>query len=68
MNIYGHAMAGFDKDKLHTALALTQTQEAVCIIALGFLDIPGKLDEPFKTRETQPRSRKAVEHFTFHLP
>lgn len=67
MNIYGHLMGGFDKEKLTADLGLTTDQEPVCMIALGFLDVPEKLEEPLRTRETQVRQRKALEEFTTHL-
>jgi nitroreductase len=67
MNIYGHPMAGFDKAKLSDFLHLNDQQEAVCMIALGYLDNPEKLEEPFKTREISPRQRKPLEEFATKL-
>jgi nitroreductase len=67
MNIYGHLMGGFDREKLTVDLGLTTDQDAVCIIALGFIDVPEKLEEPLRTRETQARQRKALEEFTTRL-
>jgi nitroreductase len=67
MNIYGHPMAGFDKGKLSSLLKLNDQQEAVCMIALGYLDDPEKLEEPFKTRELSPRQRKPLEEFATKL-
>ncbi|MDB5272855.1 MAG: nitroreductase [Chitinophagaceae bacterium] len=64
MNIYGHPMAGFNREKLSELLSLNEQQEAVCMIALGFLDIPDKLDEPLRSRETQVRQRKPLTAFT----
>jgi nitroreductase len=61
MDIYGHIMAGYDKEKTRATLALGDEDEDVCFFALGYLGDPEQLDEPFKTREITPRSRKAVE-------
>lgn len=63
MEIYGHIMGGYDPVKLRETYALTNDEEAVCIIALGYLGSPEQLDEPFKTREITPRSRRAIEDF-----
>ena len=67
MNIYGHLIGGFNNEKLTADLALTTDQDVVCVIALGFLDVPEKLEEPLRGRETAARQRKALEEFTTHL-
>ena len=67
MNIYSHIMGGFDAEKLRLVLNLNDQQQAICIIALGYLDIPEKLEEPFKGRETQARSRKSLHEFSANL-
>ncbi|MDF2188184.1 nitroreductase family protein [Paraflavitalea sp. CAU 1676] len=64
MNIYGHLMAGFDKRKLAELLNLPENEEAVSIMALGYTDAAEKLQEPYKSREISPRTRKALEEFT----
>jgi nitroreductase len=63
MQIYGHIMAGYDPEKLQNTYLLADDEEAVCIIALGYLGSPEQLEEPFRTREVTPRSRRAVEDF-----
>jgi nitroreductase len=63
MNIYSHPMAGFDKEMLREALQLNEDQETVCMIALGYLDSPEKLEEPFRSRELTARTRKGTETF-----
>jgi nitroreductase len=65
LDIYGHIMAGFDKAKISEILGLTDTQEPVTVIALGYLDEAEKLDEPYKSRETAPRVRKPLSDFVF---
>lgn len=61
MNIYCHPMAGYDHQKLKEIFQLESGLIPQCIIALGYLDEAEKLEEPFKTREMTPRSRKEVE-------
>jgi nitroreductase len=62
MGIYGHQMGGFDMAKSIQQLGVPAHMEIACFIALGFLDSPDKLEEPFRTRELTPRSRKPLEH------
>jgi nitroreductase len=64
MDIYGHLMAGFDKHKLALLLDLPVTEEVVSVMALGYTDVAEKLQEPYKTREVSPRSRKPLAEFT----
>ena len=64
MNIYGHLMGGYDKDKAIEVLTIdTEEYEPVVFIALGYLDVPQKLIEPFQTREVTPRTRKEISEF-----
>jgi nitroreductase len=63
MGIYGHIMGGYDPARVQETFQLAEDEEAVCIIALGFLGTPEQLDEPFRTREITPRSRRAAEEF-----
>jgi nitroreductase len=65
LGIYSHMMGGFDHKKISGVLNLTDDQEAVAIIALGYLDEANKLEEPFKTRELTPRVRKPLSAFVF---
>ncbi len=67
MDIYCHPMAGYDRDKVKTAIGLTEQQEPTCMIAVGYLDAAEKLEEPFKTRELTPRSRKDIADFIYKL-
>ncbi len=60
MDIYSHIMGGFHADAVKQSFSLGENQDVVCIIALGYLDSPDKLEEPFKTRETSPRTRKKL--------
>lgn len=65
LNIYGHLMGGYDNDKALELFNIDTTEyEPVVFIALGYLDTPEKLIEPFKTREVTPRTRKDLSEFT----
>ena len=60
MGIYTHVMEGYSKDEVKALLNLEEGLEPVVLIALGYPDIAQKLDEPFKTRELTPRTRKGL--------
>jgi nitroreductase len=61
MGIYTHVLEGYAKDEVKELLSLEEGLEPVVMIALGYPDIAQKLDEPFKTRELTPRSRKGLD-------
>ena len=65
-NIYGHMMGGYDKAKTKELFNIPEGYETVLILALGYLDSPETLQEPFKTRELTPRTRKELGEFVFH--
>ena len=67
MEIYGHIMAGFNKQALIESLNLNENLEPVCVIALGYLADAETLEEPFKTREMTPRSRKSINEFASEI-
>ena len=68
MGIYGHVMGGFDHAKAIEVLNIdTETQEPVVFIALGYLDTPEKLEEPFKGRELTARTRKSLSEISKHF-
>lgn len=68
MNIYGHVMGGFDAAKAVEVLNInTEALEPVVFIALGYLDTHEKLEEPFKTREITPRTRKPLSEIARRL-
>ena len=68
MDIYGHVMGGFDVKKAVELLNIdTNVMEPVVFIALGYLDSPEKLEEPFKTRENTPRTRKPLQQIIKRL-
>jgi nitroreductase len=61
MGILGHLMGGFHADRVHQLFELPESMLAVVVIALGYPDVPEKLEEPFLTRELTPRTRKPLE-------
>ncbi len=64
MNLYCHQMGGFEREMLIKELDLSSDLNPVCVIAIGYLDSPETLIEPFKTREITGRKRRGVEEFT----
>ncbi len=60
-----HIMAGFDHPKANQIFAKEGETQVICFIAIGKQDSPDKLPEPFKTRETNPRSRKTLSEILF---
>lgn len=65
-NIYGHIMGGFDYAKVQTEFNLPEQLEPVAVIALGYLGEPEQLEEPFRARELNARSRKSLNEISFH--
>lgn len=64
MNIYGHVMGGFNKVQIAEELSLPANEEPVAMITLGYLADAELLEEPYKSRELAPRSRKPLAEFT----
>ncbi len=60
-NIFCHPMAGFNKIPLMEAFAIGEGYDAFLVTALGYLEEASKLEEPYRTRETSPRTRKPIE-------
>lgn len=67
MDIYGHLMGGFDKEKTKATLRLEDDLQPVCMIALGYLNEAHKLEEPFRSRELTPRRRHHIDHISKEL-
>jgi len=65
-NIYGHMMGGYDRVKAKEKFNIPDGYEPVLVLALGYLDSHETLEEPFKTREITPRTRKELDEFVFH--
>ena len=60
LGIYVHQMGGFDFEKTAVEFSLPEEVEVACFLALGYLDSPDKLEEPFKTRELGERTRRPL--------
>jgi nitroreductase len=65
-NIYGHMMGGYDRKIAREKFDIPEGYEPVVFIALGYLDSHEMLEEPFKTREVTPRTRKSLDEIVFH--
>ena len=65
MGIHGHVMGGFDMTKTQEALHLPADLEPATFLALGYVGEAEQLEEPFRSRELAPRSRKPLREFVF---
>lgn len=62
-----HQMGGFDREKVEKLLNLTEGQEAVALMAVGY---PGHLEQlspELQKKETASRTRKVQSEFVFGL-
>lgn len=64
MGIYGHILGGYNHEKANELFAINEDKEIVAFIALGYLGDSNLLEEPFKTRELTPRTRKTIEEIS----
>jgi nitroreductase len=68
MDIFGHIMEGFHKNDVSEDFDLpAQDLVPVTMLALGRLDEPDKLDEPYYSREVAGRTRKGLEELVLDL-
>lgn len=68
LDIFGHMMGGFHYDKTLETFDIDGSEyEIACFIALGHLDKPEALEEPFKSRETASRTRKPLSEISTFL-
>ncbi len=58
-------MAGFDVEKARADLRIPFGYEPVAMIAIGYPGDPGRLPEPLRERELEPRSRRPIGEWTF---
>jgi len=65
LGLQAHQMAGIIPDKAREIFGIPEGYEAVAGIALGYPGDPESLSEQLKSRETAPRSRKALDSFVF---
>lgn len=64
MGIYCHILGGYDRNLTDETFSIPDNQEVVCFITLGYLGDGESLEEPFRTREITPRSRKSVQEIS----
>jgi len=67
MNIYGHVMGGFDKQRSKQVLNISDDYQPICIIALGYLGDAETLSVGFKERESASRTRKSLSEVITYL-
>ncbi|HYN76053.1 MAG TPA: nitroreductase, partial [Candidatus Limnocylindria bacterium] len=63
--LHVHQMGGFAADAVRTSLALPETMTPYVVLAIGELGDPETLEEPFRSRETAPRTRLPLEEIAF---
>ena len=61
--IFVHQMAGFDPEKVRKNFGVPDGWEAIAAFAIGYPGDAGSLPEPYRSRETAPRSRKPIQVF-----
>ncbi len=61
MGIYTHLMGGYDPKTIEEYYHLQEDIVPFVVIALGYLDDPEKLIEPYRTREVTARVRRPIE-------
>lgn len=67
LGIYTHVLGGYDAVKTAEVFKFDEDLVPVYMIAIGYLDDHEKLEEPFRTREITPRSRKLTEELLVRL-
>jgi len=65
--IYGHIIGGFDANKLVETLELDDELVPMVMGVLGYPGDPEQLEEPYRSREVQKRSRKELNEFVVKL-
>lgn len=65
--IYTHVLGGYHAGRAAEEFQFDEDLVPVYMIALGYLDDSEKLEEPFKTREVTPRSRKQLNEVLIDL-
>ncbi|MDG1158281.1 MAG: hypothetical protein P8N19_02235 [Flavobacteriales bacterium] len=65
MDIYLHQMGGFSKEAMAKESNMPEEFEPVVAVAIGRMGDASLLEEPLKSRETAPRTRKELEEISF---
>lgn len=63
MGIYGRQMGGYDDALSRTIFNIPIDTEIACFMALGHMGNPDTIEEPFRARESAPRSRNGLSNF-----
>ncbi|MEL6134785.1 MAG: nitroreductase, partial [Bacteroidota bacterium] len=66
-DVYVHMMGGFHRAQMNDYLNLEQGTQAAVVMALGYMGDASQLEEPYRSRENAPRSRKPIEAFVKSL-
>jgi nitroreductase len=61
-----HQMGGFSADKAKELFSLNDQVAVISTIAMGYYGEADDLEEPLKSRELAPRSRKPLSEIAFH--
>ena len=61
--LFVHQMAGFDPDTAREVFEIPAGWEAIAAFAIGYPGDPASLPQPYRDRETAPRTRKPVREF-----
>ena len=64
--LFVHQMAGFDPEAARDVFEIPAGWEAVAAFAIGYPGDPASLPQPYKDRETAPRSRKHIREFVMN--
>jgi nitroreductase len=62
-SLFVHQMAGYDVEKAREVFAIPNGWDPVSVMTIGYAGDPASLPEPYKERESAPRSRKAIREF-----
>jgi nitroreductase len=65
LGLHAHGMAGFDRDRARTELAIPEDYDLAAAVALGYLGSPDDLPEQQRQSETARRTRKPLDEIVF---
>lgn len=61
MGLHVHQMGGFDKTAARQVLGLSDDLVPVVVVAVGRRDVPDRLPDDLRSRETAPRGRRSLD-------
>jgi nitroreductase len=61
--LFVHQMAGFDVEKARQVLSIPGGWDPIAALAIGYPGDSGSLPQPYKDRESGPRTRKPIAEF-----